>query len=129
MKRRQLGVVIVARRIGMQLLLGIYLGGCAASLATGINAGTETLNSIDNFRVEIFQRRVELRQDNRELEDLLIDMYKAAATQASVEGDVKAAEKSVAAAQSVVDAAYPDIVSLIQEVEKIDQAIKEARKQ
>ena len=117
------------RQLSGVFVVLIFLSGCAASLATGINAGTQTLNSIDNFRVEIFQRRVELRQDNRELEDLLIDMYKAAATQASVEGDVKAAEKSVAAAQSVVDAAYPDIVSLIQEVEKIDQAIKEARKQ
>lgn len=111
------------------LVVLLALGGCASVAATGIKASTETLTAIDDFRAEIIARRQELRQDNRDLENLLIDMHRAAATKASVEGDAVAAEASVAAAQSVVDASYPDIVRLIEELERIDQAIKEARKQ
>ena len=107
----------------------LALSGCFSAAATGIKAGTETLTAIDEFRVEIILRRMSLRQKNRELEDLLIDMHKFAATKASLEGDIEAATASVVAAQSVVDAAYPDIVKLIEDVERIDQAIKAARKQ
>lgn len=110
-------------------LLALSLAGCAQTVAKTIAAGDETFDAVKDYVDEVTDDRENLRKERRDERAAIRNMWRSQAILAEQEGDFEAAEAARGKVLAQIDEIYPDVVDLVNEIDRINEAIEAARAQ
>lgn len=109
--------------------LVLALTGCTQTVVKTLAAGDETFDAVKDYVDEVTDDRENLRAERRLERAAIRDMWRTQAVIAEREGDFETAEEARRKVLAEIEAVYPDIVSLVEEIDRINEAIEHARAQ